>query len=109
MNITIVGQQTEGFRRFVFARKEYDYIGKKKSYLVFIILGCVGGAIIILIIIICVVKHIKKRKMNSLIENKDDKVLLNKAEEKIKNNEKGSADFNCPINDTPDTPTTTPM
>ena len=107
MNITIVGQSDEGFRRFVFTRKEYDYIGNKKSYLAIIILGCIAGAIIIIIVIVCVVKHIKKRKMNSLIENMEDKALLYKVEEKNNNNERGSADFDNPINGTPYTPTPT--
>ena len=101
MNITIVGQSEKGFRRFIFTKEEYDYIGKKKSYTVYIILGCVGGAIIILIIVIIVVKRIKKRKMDSFNEKKE---LLNKAEEKAKKEEIGSADFAYIISDSKDTP-----
>ena len=105
MNITIVGQSVEGFRRFVYDEKEYDYVGKKKSYLVYIILGCIGGALIILIIIIIVVKRIKKRKIDSFNEKK---TLLNKAEEKAKKEEIGSADFAYIFNGSTDTPTSTP-
>ena len=109
MNITVVGQNTEGFRRFVFDKQEYNYIGKKKSNLTYIILGCVGGAIIILIIIFLVVRYIKKRKMYSYFKNKTKKTLLNKEEEKTKKNEIKSADFDYIISGTTDTPTSTPM
>ena len=67
MNITIVGQDDEGFRSFVFGRKKYIYIDNPKSYLTYIIIGIVAG-IIALIIIICVicykVKKKKERKKN---------------------------------------------
>ena len=105
MNITIVGQSTEGFRRFVYDRKkDYYYIGKKKSYLGFIILGCIGGVIVIIIIVHLVIKYTRKRETESFYEIKTEKKdLINKEEEKAKNEAK-SADFDY-IKDTTDTPT----
>ena len=105
MNITIVGQSNEGYRRFVYTKEEYDYIGKKKSYTVYIVLGCIGGALIILIIVIIVVKKIKKRKMELFNEKQ---TLLNKAEEKAKKEQTGSADFAYINDDSNDTPNSTP-
>ena len=109
MNITIVGQNTEGFNKFVFTRKEYNYIGNKKSYLVYIILGCVGGAIIIaIILIVSIVKCIKKRKKIADLEKKiEDEFLDDEDEEKAKKKETVTPEFAQIINGTSDTPTPT--
>ena len=108
LNITIVGQSEEGFRRIVFyTEKNYYYSGWKPSYLTEIILGCVFGAVALAIIIYFIYKCIEKIKYNNYYYNNNkDRDLLNKVEEK---NELKSADFDC-INgptktDTPDTPT----
>ena len=76
----------------------------KKSYLGFIILGCIGGVIVIIIIVHLVIKYTRKRETESFYEIKTEKKdLINKEEEKAKNEAK-SADFDY-IKDTTDTPT----
>ena len=105
MNISIVGQCEEGFRRFVYDNIEYNYIGNKKPVTVYIVLGCVGGALIILIIAIIVIKRIRKKRMDAFNEKQ---TLLNKAEEKAKKEEIGSADFAYMINGETDNPSPTP-
>ena len=105
MNISIVGQCEEGFRRFVYDKIEYNYIGNKKPVTVYIVLGCVGGALIILIIAIIVIKRIRKKRMDAFNEKQ---TLLNKAEEKAKKEEIGSADFAYMINGETDNPSPTP-
>ena len=100
MNITIVGQDYEGYRSFVFSRKEYIYIDNPKSYLTYIIIGIAGG-VIALIIIICVicykVKKIKKGKEEEYFKEQNEIILLNKSDEKEKKYEK-CADFDNGIN-----------
>ena len=107
MNITIVGQDSKGFRAFVYAREEYIYIGNPKSYLTYIIIGSIAGAIV-LIIIICViyskVKKNKKRKEEEYFKKQNEKILLNQLEEKEKEKKyENSADFNPEINGDGDT------
>ena len=91
MNISIVGMDNEGYKAIVIAKKEYNYVGNKKSYTTYIVIGCIGGAIIIAIIICIVVKQIKKRRENDIEQRQ--KILVNQAEEKAKKDQIGSADF----------------
>ena len=113
IKISIVGQETEGFRRFVFDQIKHEYEGKKKSYLVFIIIGCIAGAIIISIIICVIVKHIKRKKDEAYFKESEEKMLRYEPKEIIEKKEIKSADFDYTINgtednkdnkDTPDTP-----
>ena len=58
--ITIVGQDTEGFHRFIYTRHEYDYrANEEKTYLTIIIIASVIGAIIIIVLILCIVRKKK--------------------------------------------------
>ena len=65
MNITIVGQDTEGFKRFVYNTTIYNYKGEKKTYLTLIIISIVVGAVLVILIILCVVRYIRKKNMNN--------------------------------------------
>ena len=83
--ITIIGQDTEGFNRFVYERKTYNYEGEEKekeskSNLTGIIIGAVaGGFVLLIIIIVIIVKH--KNKLNTRLEDEKIKLLKNKCEE----------------------------
>ena len=91
--ITIVGQDTEGFHRFVYTNHQYDNTEKKekekpeeKSYLKIIIIASIIGAILIIVIIICIAKK-RKKYINEILE--EEKTMeLNKQEK-----EKENADF----------------
>ena len=86
--ITIVGQDTEGFHRFIYARHEYDYrANEEKTYLTIIIIASVIGSIIIIVVILCIVRKKKKKNINKNIEDEKTMKLYNQK------NEKESADF----------------
>ena len=91
MNITIVGIGIKGYKSIAIDKKENNYVGNKKSYTTYIIIGCIGGAIVSTIIICIVVKQIKKRIENNFEQKQ--KILVNQVEEKAKKNQIGSADF----------------
>ena len=67
MNITIVGQDTEGFKRFVYNTTIYNYKGEKKSkpYRTLIIITIVVGAVLVILIILYVIRYIRKKNMNN--------------------------------------------
>ena len=65
MIITIVGQDTEGFKRFVYNTTIYNYKGEKKTYLTLIIISIVVGAVLVILIILYVIRYIRKKNMNN--------------------------------------------
>ena len=108
MNITIVGQNTEGFSLLVYTRKEYNYIGKKKSYRGYIVGFAVGATILAIILIVSITICILIRKKIAFLKKRMEEELLDdEEEENAKKKETGSAEFACIINDTSDTPTPT--
>ena len=98
--ISIVGQETEGFRRFVFDQMKYNYIGKKKSYLAYIVIGCIVGAIILIIIIRAIYKYIVRKKEEAYFKEREEKMLRYEPKEVIEKKEIKSADFDNTINGT---------
>ena len=86
--ITMVGQDTEGFHRFVYARSNFDYKAEEeKSYLVVIIIASIAGAIFLIVIILCIIRLTRKKHVDDKFEDEKSMKLYNQK------NEKESADF----------------
>ena len=86
--ITMVGQDTEGFHRFVYARFNYDYKAEEeKSYLVVIIIASIAGAIFIFVVILCIMRLTRKKHVDDNFEDEKSMKLYNQK------NEKENADF----------------
>ena len=84
MNITIVGQDTQEFNRFIYDNTKYEYKDEKKSYILIIIIASIVGLIIIAIIIICIIRYRRRKEMeNELFGEEKTEILPNK-----KNNKK---------------------
>ena len=86
--ITMIGQDTEGFHRFVYARSNYDYkADEEKSYLVVIIIASIAGVIFIMVVILCIIRLTRKKHVDDNFEDEKSMKLYNQK------NEKESADF----------------
>ena len=77
MNITIVGQDSKGFNRFVYDSTTYNYEGPIKN-LALIIIGSILGFIILLVIIIYVIRCLIRRYKENEIDEKKTEKLYNK-------------------------------
>ena len=87
MNISIIGQDTRGFNRFVCDSKTHEYEGKIK-YLELIIAGCVIGSIILFVIVFNVVRCVRKCRSDNDNQLIKTDVLKNQKKETYE-----SADF----------------
>ena len=77
MNITIVGQDSKGFNRFVYDSTTHNYEGPIKN-LALIIIGSILGFIILLVIIIYVIRCLIRRHKENEIDEKKTEKLYNK-------------------------------
>ena len=87
--VSVVGQDTEGFKRLVYAGTRYNYRIKEEesNNPTIIIIVSVIGAICLFVIIICIIRFVRKKNMD---ENLKDEKNINLFNEK---NGKESADF----------------
>ena len=87
INITIVGQDTEGFNRIIYTRTSYYYSGKKESdsssHALAITLIVVGSLCLIVIIIFFFVRSLRRKKMNKELNGLKSEKFCNKKKEEI--------------------------
>ena len=82
LNIIVVGQDTQGFNRFVYAQTRYYYEGNDDSNHTLIIVLSILGGICLLVAIIISIRCIRKKLRDSDLEsNKAEKLFNQKIEE----------------------------